>query len=202
MKNLSKVTLLIFHPLLLPIYGIVIFFKITPLYIPSGFHYSVILASLLLGVIAPLIIYTTLHFINWIPSNFPRTKRQREYLIFSYSMILMILYYKIFLNNSLFSDLHLLVSFFLLGYGFSFIWSLLGKKVSIRIMGMGCLISFIVGMGYIYKNNYTTLISFLVLLSSWVFFCQNYFSKYSSTSILIGFLLGIVPQFCFFYWYS
>lgn len=189
-----------FHPIFISVFAVLFFFINTPEYFNYETVYLYIIQTFVVTVFIPLAIFYLLVSLNKIDSIMVTDVSQRKIPLFIQILLFGILLYKSFTQESI-PELYY---FFLGSIGSSFIALLLvfyHRKVSLHMLGMASLtvfcISFFIHFGI--KNVY--FVSGLLLCNGLVASSRFEMKAHTATELLLGYLIGLIPQLLFlFFW--
>lgn len=193
MKIFYKALSYIFHPLFVPIAGTYAYFVITPKYNPLAFQSATLLPVLILTVIIPIIAFFILRNIGLVENIFLPAIEERKYPLYIHIILLLIIVYKVTPDRYT-PELH----YFFVGLIVSAMTAVLllffKQKVSIHLMGMGCLLMFLIGLSVHFEINITLAISLLILATGLVATSRLYLHAHSKVELLTGYIIGLLSQ--------
>lgn len=186
-----------FHPIWLPLAGVMYYFLSTTGLYPSEFILAQIIATVALTILIPLFFLFSLKKFRLISSyQMPKVKERRLPVLFFTSIAA-------FMVNFVFksTDAEVLFYFFS-GIFFTGIFACLltfiNFKASLHMSGMIGLTCFILAyMHHFYQVN-IILLAFLVFGIGWVASSRLHLRAHSYVELLIGGLIGALPQLYFF----
>ncbi len=182
----------VFHPLLTPITGTVLYFMVAP-YSTLEVQSGNILPIFILTVIIPIIFFLILKNLGVISSIFLPTVQERKYPLYINCILLLMILYKVIPNNYV----HELFYFFtglLLATVAALLLLFLKFKTSMHLLGMGSLLMFIIGLSIHFEINITLAISVFTVLTGLVTTSRLYMKAHSRVELLIGFVVGFCSQ--------
>ncbi len=182
----------VFHPLLTPIIGTVLYFMVAP-YSTLEVQSGNILPIFILTVIIPIIFFLILKNLGVISSIFLPTVQERKYPLYINCILLLMILYKVIPNNYV----HELFYFFtglLLATVAALLLLFLKFKTSMHLLGMGSLLMFIIGLSIHFEINITLAISVFTVLTGLVATSRLYMKAHSRVELLIGFVVGFCSQ--------
>lgn len=201
MRSFIKLGSYFFHPIWMPVLGAILYFLITPKF----FHPSLIQIKLLglaiLTIFIPLLFLLILKNMRIIRSfQLKDVKERRLPLLFFCVMTTLVLNYV--LNSFHFVELYYFFAGVLFSSLTSFILSLFKVKISLHLIGITGLCTFIIVLSIFYERNLIFLIAFLVFSIGWTASSRLQEKAHLPLELLLGFFIGFVPQFMLLqYWF-
>ncbi len=193
MRLLSKIITYLFHPLLIPIYGTLFYFRVTPKYSPLEMQSGNVLPIFILTVIIPIISMLILRNLGMIRTQLMLKPEERIYPLLIFMILLLMVVYRVIPNNYS-PELY----FFFLGMIIAslacLMLALLGKIVSLHMAGIGSLLMFLVALSIHFEKNIVLAISLCTLCSGIIGTARLYLRAHGRGSVLAGWLIGLVSQ--------
>lgn len=193
MNFLLKSVSYVFHPVWMPFAGTLGYFLISPRFFPQSVMKAKILAIAILTVFIPIVFYFMLQVLGKTNSHFLMDVRERKWpLLLTAFLHLLIL--KFILDDFDYPELY----YFFLGIFMSTLTALLlvyaKKKISLHMLGLGGLTTFVILLSYHFQVNLIFTISFLIALVGLTASSRLQFKAHSHLELLLGLLIGILPQ--------
>lgn len=190
-KRLAQFISIVFHPLLIPTYGLLILFSINTYFsFLLPLKAKVLLISMILSssVVIPIILFTLFKRMYLITDFHMRTKEERIYPYLSLTVIYFLLYV-------LFSKtgLHPVFSFFLLAttlITLSVFFINLRYKISVHTTAMGGFTALLTGLSFKLHTDLFWTISIVILCSGLVGFARLKTNSHKPSEVYSGYLVG------------
>ena len=193
MRRISQIITYLFHPLLIPVYGTLFYFQVTPKYSPLSQQSGNILPVFILTVIIPIISMLILKNLGLIKSQLLLRSEERIYpLLVSVLLLLMVLLRVI--PNHYTPELYFYFLGLIIGGTTSLMIALLGKIISLHMAGLGSLLGFMVLLSLHFEKNIVVAISLCTLCCGLVAMARLYLRAHGRASILAGLLIGLFSQ--------
>ncbi|KAA1247447.1 hypothetical protein [Aquimarina sp. RZ0] len=193
MNFLLKSISYIFHPLLMPIAGSVIYFITAPRFIPQEIIKTKIFGLTVVTILIPIVIYFFLKTLGVITSIHLEDVKQRKIPLLLQSLLLL-LTIKMIIDVYNYPELY----FFFLGILFSSLSAifmvLFSTKVSLHMMGSGAITMFTIALSIHFGINLTLLISGMMIVNGLVATSRLHYKAHSNLELILGFFIGVVPQ--------
>ena len=200
MKYVIRSLSYIFHPLLMPIAGVLLYFQISPRFFNNSFLFSKLFATVIMTVIIPILSYYMLKNLSLVTEIHLKNVKERRF------PLLMQLLFTLLLINIVFKGYEIpeLYFFFvgILGSSLAALILVLAKfKASLHMIGISCLITFIIGLSIHFNQNLLLLIALLIIGCGGTATSRLDAKAHTVIELIIGFFIGALPQLMSFkYW--
>ncbi len=200
MKYIIRSFSYIFHPLFMPIAGVLLYFKISPRFFNSAFLFSKIFATAIMTVIIPILSYFMLKNLNVVSDINLKNVKERRYPLLMQSFFVILLINIIFKGYEI-PELY----FFFVGILASSLASLIlvfaKFKTSLHMIGISGLLTFITGLSIHFNQNSLLLIALLIIGCGGTATSRLDAKAHTYQELIIGFFVGALPQLMSFkYW--
>ena len=193
MRLSFKILSYLFHPILIPIAGVIAYFMITPKYSPLEFQGGNILPIFILTVIIPILSFFILRNIGVVNSiELPTIKERMLPMLIHLVLLLMILYQVI--PNNYTAEIYFYFVGLVIANLSAFLLLLMNYKISLHMLGLGCLLMFLICLSIHFEINITIALSAVVLVTGMVATARLYLRAHSRSEVLIGLFIGILSQ--------
>tara|TARA_Y100000815_G_scaffold91191_1_gene80089 strand:- start:720 stop:1277 length:558 start_codon:yes stop_codon:yes gene_type:complete len=182
----------------MPMLGVVLYFWITPKFVPEPFLYAKILALVILTIVVPLLFYFLLRNLKMASSVFLSDVNERRIPLLC-NIVLTLTILKIIINGYEFPELYYFFIGILLSSAVSFIMVLLRFKVSLHMVGICGVIMFIIGLSLHYSSNLLLFIALLIFAAGASASSRLQASAHTNAELIIGVLVGLIPQLAILY---
>ena len=189
-----------FHPLWMPLLAVSIYFAITPRFVAPDFWYAKIFATVIMTIIIPILSYFMFKNLGLVSEIHLKNVKERKYpLLFQMLFTLLIL-------NVVFEGYELPeIHFFFVGVlGASlsaFILVLFNFKASLHMVGLSGVLLFVIGLSIHFNYNLLWLLMSGILVCGATATARLEVKAHTPIDLLIGFIVGGLPQFLTYpYW--
>ncbi len=190
----------IFHPLLIPVYATLFYFIVTWNYFNGPEVYLVFVQVLILTVLLPISIFYLLRSLGRIKSKMILDKKERRLPLALYALLLLMLT-QYSLKGVPLPELYFYFTGIFISNVAALALVLAGQKASLHMMGVASLTVFIISISASYNSRYIILIALAVLCCGFVASSRLLAKAHTGAELLLGTLLGIVPQVgLWFFW--
>lgn len=197
MRLVLKIASFLFHPLWMSFLGSLIYFLISPRFFPSTVIRAKLTAIAIMTIFIPIIFYFLLRTLGVVQTYFLKTSKERKWpLLFSIVLHGITIWFVLdrFDYPALF--------YYFVGLLLSAVLSLLlvGLKVkaSLHMMGLAALASFLILLSTYFGIILVYTISFFLAITGLTASSRLHFKAHSFFELLLGILVGLLPQFLLF----
>ncbi|MCK5815613.1 MAG: hypothetical protein KAH07_06685 [Flavobacteriaceae bacterium] len=188
----------VFHPILVPIVGSLLFFILLPRHTDKGVETTILLAVFIGTYIIPLVFLSFLKKSKAIETYELKTVGERKFPILFTIILLYLL--SIFIKKY---NPALDLAFFYYGMQFSLLFSVgllyIKFKTSLHMLGIGGLFSFFVLFSYRYQINLLLLLSFFSISAGLIASSRLYLKAHTRKELIWGFFIGAIGQSIYFF---
>jgi membrane-associated phospholipid phosphatase len=200
MKLFLRSASYIFHPLLIPFFGAVLYFNITPRFIDPMVKGATLSALLIITFLIPTVIFFLLRNLRLVSDlHLPKTK-ERKFPLMIYSLLLLVIIKFVF-NPYSNTELY----YFFLGVLFASLSALVlvlfNIKASLHQMAIAGITTFLIGLSIHFTINVLPIIALAIVFNGWVASSRLFLKAHTISELIIGGLIGFLSQSLLFaYW--
>lgn len=200
MRYLLKSFSYLFHPLFMPLAGVIFYFYKSLRYFNNQFIYSKLFATGIMTVIIPILCFYMLKNLRQVETIHLRDVRERPWPLVLQIFFTFLLLHIVFDGYEI-PELY----FFFVGIlGASIgalVLALLKFKVSLHMIGVSGLVVFVIGLSLHFQVNLLLWIALSILASGAVATSRLEVKAHTYPELIIGFIIGGFSQFLMFaYW--
>ncbi len=197
MKLFLKAASYIFHPLLMPILGTLLYYIVTPKYIDPQLVRVEFLAIVIITILIPIVIFFLLKNLRVVETIYLKEVKERKFPLMIQCILLLLIIKMVF---DPYEDPELYYFFVgLLFSAFSALVMVFFKlKVSLHQMGVAGILMFLVGLSAHFKINLLITISFFLFVNGWVASSRLNNDSHTYPELGVGLFLGALPQLILF----
>jgi hypothetical protein len=193
MKKLLPFASYLFHPLFISLYAALIYFAATKNFYVSSEIFLYLIQIVIITILIPITLFFLLLSLGKIDSIMVEDLSQRRIpLLINASLLLLLIHKSITISNL--PQLY----YFFLGGAISTIIALIAiylqTKISLHMIGITSLTSFIFGMSIHTQTNLTYTFAFFVVAIGWVASSRLVLKAHTIKELSLGFITGLVPQ--------
>jgi membrane-associated HD superfamily phosphohydrolase len=183
----------LFHPLLMPLLGGILYYIITPRFVEPDIMQARLFAIAIISLFIPIIVFYLLKNLGIVKSIHLVDVEERK-LPLMIQCLLLLLIIKMVFDPYDSPELY----FFFVGVLFSAITTLLlvflKFKVSLHQMGVAGVTMFLIALGVHFKVNVLIPIGLLFIANGWVASSRLHTQSHDYPELIAGFFIGIIPQ--------
>ena len=193
MNRVLKSVSFIFHPLIMPLLGVMFYFTKSPRFIPEEIIMAKLFSITILTVILPILLFYLLKTINKINSFYLETTRERIWPLVLNCVIIILILNRVLTQGEI-PELY----FFFVGILCStlacLMLAVLKFKVSIHMIASAGLFMFVIAVGIHFKININGSIALMSIIVGAIATSRLHLKAHSSIELIMGFFIGLVPQ--------
>ena len=177
----------------MPLIGVVFYFSKAPRYIPYPIIKAKIFSLFILTVILPILLYFLLKTIKQVDSIYLENVKQRVIPLILNCLIAILIIFKI-LPPKEFVELYFFFVGILLSTITCLILAVLSFKASIHMIATGGVLMFFIALSIHFNINLSGSIALMFLITGAVGTSRLYLKAHDKNEMIIGILIGIIPQ--------
>lgn len=196
MKTLKKIIPFfsyVFHPIFIPVYAALFYFFWNDSYFTNPEKYFAIFQIVIITLLLPILFFFLLRTAGQVDSIMISKISQRKIPLVIQSFLTILL-----VRKSITLDHYPEFHFFFLGGLLSTVLALallfLSTKASLHAIAISAFTVFVIGLSIHSQTRNINLIAFLVLMNGFVASSRLEMKAHTPKELVIGFLLGIIPQ--------
>lgn len=197
MNIFLKAASYIFHPLLMPLLGAILYFSVTPRYTEPTLVRANLLAIAIVTLFVPIVVFFLLKNLGVVETIFLKEVKERKFPLMI-QCILLLLIIKMIFDPYEEPEIY----YFFVGILFSAFSALLmvffKLKVSLHQIGVAGILMFLIGLSVHFKINLLISISFFLFVNGWVASSRLNSNSHTAAELWTGLLLGALPQLILF----
>jgi len=183
----------IFHPLLMPLLGVIFYFSKTPRYIPLPIIKAKLISVFILTIVLPVLLYYLLRTIRQVNSIHLDTAKERIIPLALNAIIIVLVLLRILPQNEVI-ELYYFFLGILLSTITGLILAILKFKASIHMIAIGGVFMFFIALSIHFSINVNGTIALLFILTGATATSRLYLKAHDNIELIIGFFVGLVPQ--------
>ena len=196
MKTLKKILPFfsyLFHPIFIPVYAALFYFFLNDSYFTNPEKYFAVFQIVIITILLPILFFFVLRVSGQVDSIMISEISQRKIpLVIQCFLTILLVRKSITLDH--YPEFH----FFFLGGLLSTVLALvllfLRTKASLHMMAISAFTVFVIGFSIHTQTQNINLIAFLILMNGFVASSRLEMKAHTPKELMIGFLLGIIPQ--------
>lgn len=190
----------LFHPIFIPVYAAFFYFFGSDSYYSNPEKYFAIFQIVIITILLPVLSFFVLRTAGKVDSIMVEEIDQRKIPLLILCFLIILLTRKS-ITLDCFPELH----FFFLGGLFSTVLALVmlffRTKASLHLVAISALTLFVIGLSIHHQSRNINWIAFLVFMNGVVASSRLEMQAHTTKELVIGFLLGSIPQLLLFYFW-
>ncbi|WP_299394915.1 hypothetical protein [uncultured Gelidibacter sp.] len=183
----------IFHPLIMPLLGVVFYFSKTPRFIPDPVMKAKVFSVTILTLILPILLYFLLKTLKRVESLHLATTRERILPLMLNGIIIALILTRVLPYEEI-PELY----YFFLGILFSTLaclfLAIFKVKASIHMIGSVGFFMFAVALSIHFKININGSIALMCIIIGAIATSRLHLKAHTPIELIIGFFVGLLPQ--------
>lgn len=200
MKTLKKILPFfsyVFHPIFIPVYAALFYFFWNDSYFTNPEKYFALFQIVIITIVLPILFYFVLRTMGKVDSVMVSEISQRKIpLVILCFLTILLVRKSITLDR--FPELHFFFLGGLLSTLLALIFLFFKTKASLHMVAISALTIFVIGLSIHNQTRNINWITFLVLMNGLVASSRLEMKAHTPKELVIGFLLGIIPQLLLF----
>ena len=190
----------VFHPLIMPLLGVMFYFHKTPRYIPEQLRNAKIFSIVILTIILPILLFFLLKTINKVETIYLKNTKERLIPLFINCIIIVLIVMRVLTSNEIIE-----LYYFFLGILCStlacLIMAIFKVKASIHMIAASGFFMFAVAIGIHFQININGTIALMMIILGAIATSRLHAKAHSNQELVIGVFTGLFPQLVFMnYW--
>ncbi|WP_445731033.1 hypothetical protein [Mariniflexile sp.] len=202
MDRILKSISFIFHPLIMPLLGVVFYFSKSPRFIPNEIIQAKIISLFILTVILPILIYFLLKTLGKVQSIYLKTTNERVFPLVLNCIIILIVLQRIITPNQI-----LELYYFFVGILISTITCLMLAiikfKASLHMISVSGLFMFFIALSIHFNININGTLALMSIITGAVATSRLHLKAHTYSELIVGVFIGAIPQLILInYWFN
>ncbi|TNJ44289.1 hypothetical protein KFZ70_03235 [Tamlana fucoidanivorans] len=189
LKSLS----FIFHPLFMPLLGVIFYFSKTPRFVAPDVVKAKLISLFILTILLPILLYFFLKVLGKVKSFYLTTTKERVYPLLLNCIINLIIIQRILPPTE-----SIELYFFFLGILISsmtcLMLAIMKFKASIHLIGISGLTMFFIALSVHFSINIVGTLSVMTLVLGAVATSRLHVKAHVAVELVVGFFIGVLPQ--------
>lgn len=193
MHYLLKSISYIFHPLIMPLLGVVFYFSKTPRFIPLPVIKAKLFSISILTLLLPILLYFLLKTIRNVESLELKTTKERIVPLLLNSVILILIIKRVLPYDEI-PELYYFYLGILISTLSCLLLVLIKFKASIHMIGSAGFFMFVVALSIHFKINIIGTLALMFVIMGAIATSRLHLKAHTNRELIIGFFIGLLPQ--------
>lgn len=193
MDKLLKSISYIFHPLIMPLLGVIFYFSKSPRFMPKEVIQAKLISLFILTVILPILLFFLLRTLGKVKSIKLETTSERIYPLMLNSVIIMLV-----LKRIVTPDQVVELYYFFLGVLISNLACLLLAifkfKASIHMIAISGITMFFIALSIYFNININGTLALMSIIIGAVATSRLHVKAHTGAELILGIFIGVIPQ--------
>ncbi|HLT34468.1 MAG TPA: hypothetical protein VKZ98_11795 [Aquaticitalea sp.] len=190
----------IFHPVIMPLLGVMFYFSKTPRFIPEPIIYAKLFSVTILTLILPILIFYLLKTIKIVKTIYLESPNERILPLLINCTITILVLYRVLPSNEIEELFYFFVGILCSSLA-CLILAFLKFKASLHMVASAGFFMFAVALSIHFKININGTIALMCIIIGAIATSRLHLKAHSNMELLIGFFIGLIPQlFVLNYW--
>jgi len=202
MNSVLRSISFIFHPLIMPLLGVIFYFSKSPRHFTFELIQAKLISISILTILLPILIYFLLKTLGKTHSIYLKTTKERVIPLVVNALIILLVIKRVLPSNQI-----LELYYFFIGILIStlscLILAVLDFKASIHMVAIAGVFMFALGISINFSININGSLALLALITGAIATSRLHLKAHSNIELIIGFCIGFIPQLILLnYWIS
>lgn len=193
MNQLLKSISYIFHPLLMPLLGVVFYFSKTPRFIPESVMKAKVFSITILTIVLPILLFYLLRTINKVDTFHLETVKERRIPLLINSIIIILIVIRVLPKNEI-PELYFFFIGILISTMTCFTLALVKFKASIHMIASAGFFMFAMALAIHFKININGTLALMCIILGAIATSRLHMKAHTPVELTAGFLVGLMPQ--------
>lgn len=192
-NQLLKSISFIFHPILMPLLGVVFYFSKSPRFIPVEIIRAKIISLCILTIALPILLYYLLKNIGRVNTIYLNSTKERLIPLFLNGCITILIINRVLPPTEIIELYYFFVGI-LISTLACFILAILNFKASIHMIGISGVTMFYLALSIHFSININGTLALMFILIGAIATSRLHLKAHTNIELLIGFFIGFIPQ--------
>lgn len=193
MDRILKIVSFVFHPIIMPLLGVLFYFSKTPRFIPKPIMEAKIFSITILTLILPILVYFLLKTIKVVKTIYLQTPQERVIPLAINCGILFLIVYRV-LPPAEIEELYYFFVGILCSTLACLFLAILKYKASIHMIAAAGFFMFALALSIHFKININGTIVLMSIITGSIATSRLHLKAHSAVELVIGFFIGLIPQ--------
>ena len=193
MNNILKSISFIFHPLLIPLLGVVFYFAKSPKYISLQIIQAKLISLFILTIVLPILLYFLLKTLGKAKSIYLETTKERIFPLIVNCIVVLLVLNRILTANQIIELYYFFVGILISTLACLFL-VLMKIKASIHMTSITGLFMFFIALSIHFSININGTLAIMFILTGAIATSRLHLKAHTAIELIIGFFIGFMPQ--------
>jgi hypothetical protein len=193
MDRILKSISFIFHPLIMPLLGVLFYFSKSPRFIPKDIIEAKIISIFILTIILPILLFFLLKTLGKANSIYLENTQERIYPLILNCLVVLIVLQRI-LSPAQLIELYYFFVGILISSMTCLILAIFNFKASIHMISISGVFMFFINLSIHFSINIMGTLALMSILTGAIATSRLHMKAHSYNELIFGVLIGFIPQ--------
>lgn len=193
MDKVLKSISYIFHPVIMPLLGVIFYFSKSPRFIPEEIVQAKLVSLFILTVLLPILLFFLLKTLGRVKSLHLETTKERIFPLLLNCIITFLVIKRIFTPSQVIELYYFFVGI-LISNMVCLILAIFKFKASIHMIGISGLLMFFIILSIHFSININGTLALMVILIGAIATSRLHLKAHNYIELILGFFIGVIPQ--------
>lgn len=193
MNKVLKSISFVFHPLIMPLLGVLLYFSKSPRYIPVEIIKAKLISISILTIILPILLFFLLKTLGKVKTIYLETTRERILPLLLNCIVVLLVLDRIITPNQIIELYYSFVGI-LISTLTCLILVILKFKASHHMVSIAGVLMFFIGLSIHFSININGTLALLFILTGAIATSRLHLQAHTFIELIIGFFIGLIPQ--------
>jgi hypothetical protein len=183
----------VFHPLIMPLLGVLFYFEISPKFYPDEIIYVKLISLSILTIILPILLYFLLKTLGRVDSIELKTANERIIPLAVNCLIVVLILQRVISEHEIVE-----LYYFFLGILISnltcLVLAIVKFRASIHLIGISGLFMFFIALSIHFKININNTLALMSIITGAIATSRLHLKAHNYKELILGFFVGMLPQ--------
>lgn len=193
MNHILRSISFIFHPLFMPLLGVIFYFSKSPRFIPKEVIWAKLVSLFILTIVLPILLYFLLKTLGKVKSVYLETTTERIYPLLLNCIVILIVIQRILTPTQIIE-----LYYFFIGILISTIMCLalviFKFKASIHMMAICGVFMFFIALSIHFSININGTLALMAIIMGAIATSRLHMNAHTYKELIMGVFIGIIPQ--------
>ncbi|MFH6768460.1 hypothetical protein V8G56_06920 [Gaetbulibacter aquiaggeris] len=193
MNNILKSISFIFHPLIIPLLGVIFYFTKSPKYISLQIIQAKLISLFILTIVLPILLYFLLKTLGKAKSIYLETTKERIFPLIVNCIVVLLVLNRILTANQIIELYYFFVGILISTLACLFL-VFMRFKASIHMTSIAGLFMFFIALSIHFSININGTLAIMFILTGAIATSRLHLKAHTGIELIIGFFVGFIPQ--------
>ncbi len=183
----------VFHPLIMPLLGVIFYFSKSPRFIPKEVIQAKLISLFILTVILPILLYFLLKTLGKVQSIYLKSTKERVFPLMLNCIVVLLVLQRILTPNQIIELYYFFVGVLISNLA-CLILTLFKFKASIHMIAVSGLFMFFIALSIHFNININGTLALMSIIVGAVATSRLHLNAHTNIELIFGFFIGMLPQ--------